>query len=356
MITSIEIENLRGIGSGRLDGLMPLTILTGPNACGKSTVLDALLIATSPTPEDAAGVAVQRHPAVPGGAKWLVGAPDKLATLLVKTSSGLWLRRIKWLGHCQGAMRDRLLERKARPPFSMIALEELERSLLEDMADVGLSLEEQPIDDSVSARTAFGADNQYVGRPLGGRGLSQMSFVRLVDPGLPLPLHRTFAAAVRAGRRDDVYELLSALVPEFERLEILVEDDDTPSLYLTSAGRSVPVGLAGDGVQAFVQLALEVAVAPEGLVLVEEPEVYQHPRAIWQTARVLLANMRRGVQIVLTTHSLELIDALLAEANEDDLEKMALFNLLLEAGKLSSGRRAGEEIVFARQTLENDLR
>lgn len=88
----------------------------------------------------------------------------------------------------------------------------------------------------------------------------------------------------------------------------------------------------------------------------EEPEVYQHPKAIWQSAKVILLNMRRGVQTVLTTHSLELIDALLAEASADDLEKMSVFNLMLEDGKLSSGRRAGKEIAFARQTLENDLR
>jgi len=57
----------------------------------------------------------------------------------------------------------------------------------------------------------------------------------------------------------------------------------------------------------------------------------------------------------LTTHSLELIDALLAEAR-DELDQMALFNLALEKGELRSGRRAGEEIELARETLENDLR
>jgi AAA15 family ATPase/GTPase len=105
-----------------------------------------------------------------------------------------------------------------------------------------------------------------------------------------------------------------------------------------------------------VQLALETAVAPEGLVLVEEPEVYQHPRAIWANARGLLANVRRGVQIVLTTHSLELIDALLAEATPEDLEKMALFNLRLDDGALMAARRDGDDITFARRELENDLR
>jgi predicted ATPase len=203
---------------------------------------------------------------------------------------------------------------------------------------------------------AFGVDNSFEMKPGAGQGKFDVPFVRIVDSGLPVPLHQTFTHIARTGRRDDVYELLSALVPDFGQLEILVEDDDSPSLYLTSAGRSVPVGLAGDGVQAFVQLALEIAVAPEGLVLVEEPEVYQHPKAIWQTAKVLLANMRRGVQMVITTHSLELIDAILSEASEDDLGNIALFNLKLVDGELEHGRRVGEEIAFARQTLENDLR
>lgn len=48
--------------------------------------------------------------------------------------------------------------------------------------------------------------------------------------------------------------------------------------------------------------------------MVEEPEVYQHPRSIRQQARALLAAMRRGVQLVVTTHSLELIDEVVSEA------------------------------------------
>ena len=44
----------------------------------------------------------------------------------------------------------------------------------------------------------------------------------------------------------------------------------------------------------------------------EEPEVHMHPGAIRQCARAILAAVRRGIQIVLSTHSLELIDALLS--------------------------------------------
>ena len=340
MITEIEIENLRGIRSGRLAGLAPLTILTGPNASGKSTVLDGLLIATSPTPELALGQAIARRKAVLGGAKWLLGDPNQQARLEITTDSGSsWKRQLKWFDHCVDKLQERLIRQRELPPYSMILVDEDSYS-----------------DDARSGWAAFGLHNQFEIDPDSTRGSSDVSFVELIDPGIAVPLHQTFTAVARTGRRADVYELLSVLVPQFEGLEILTEDSDTPSLFLTSAGRSVPVGLAGDGVQAFVQLALSTAVAPNGLVLVEEPEVYQHPRAIRQTALALLANMRRGVQIVLSTHSLELIDAFLAEASEDDLEKMALFNLLLEEGSLTSGRRAGKDIAFARQTLENDLR
>lgn len=340
MITSIEIEGLRGIRAGRLEGLAPLTILTGPNACGKSTVLDALLIAASPHPADAVGRAVQRHPAVDGGARWLCRFDQRTARIGVVPDAGKeWERRLAWYDHCNEEMAEALYEKKSPPPYSMVQVAENEYA-----------------DGAISAFTAFGADNRYEADSSGDGGLSTVPFVRLVDPGLPIRLHKTFSEVSRAGRRDAVHALLAELIPGFERLEIIALADEVFGLAVTQCGRSVPVGLSGDGIQALTQLALEVGVAPEGLVLVEEPEVYQHPKAIRQGARVLLANVRRGVQTVLTTHSLELIDALLAEAGGDDLENMALFNLKLENGDLQLGRRSGDEIAFARKTLENDLR
>lgn len=340
MITSIEIENLRGIRTGRLDGLAPLTVLTGPNACGKSTVLDALLIAASPDPADAVGRAVRRHPAVAGSARWLFLRDERKARIKVATAPGqTWERRLEWFEHCSEELLEELIRRRSPPPYSMIHSEE--NKLADDAAD---------------GWTAFGGDNQYEAKRGGGAGLSTVPFVRLVDPGVAIPLHRTFTEVTQAGRRDAVEELLAELIPGFERLEIVALTETDFGLGVTKNGSSVPLGLSGDGIQAFGQLALEIAVAPQGLVLVEEPEVYQHPKAIRQSARALLANVRRGVQMVLTTHSLELIDALLAEADKRDLSGMALFNLALDKGELRSGRRAGTEIAFARETLENDLR
>lgn len=345
MITTIEIENLRGIREGRLEGLGPLTILTGPNACGKSAVLDALLIGASSEPWEAVGWAVARHPRSLNGARWLVHRSTKQSRLRVEDEATWWESQLRWASTQEP---DLLESSGAKAPFSIIQLKEILAS----------SDPESPRRES---QVVFGLDNSYdtgiEPPPIPGfSDVPNRVHAVLVDPGLPKQLHPTFSKVYQEGRREDVEELIATLVPDFVRLEILTEGEDSPVLHIATKERSVPVSLSGDGIQAFVQLALEIAVAPDGLVLVEEPEVYQHPKAIWQSARAILANVRRGVQMVLTTHSLELIDALLAQAEDEDQEGMVLFNLLLEDGQLKVGRRAGEEIAFARETLERDLR
>jgi len=47
MITSLEIENLRGIAKGSVSGLKHLTAIVGTNNSGKSTLLEALAVASS---------------------------------------------------------------------------------------------------------------------------------------------------------------------------------------------------------------------------------------------------------------------------------------------------------------------
>lgn len=66
--------------------------------------------------------------------------------------------------------------------------------------------------------------------------------------------------------------------------------------------------------------------------------------------------MRRGVQVILTTHSLELIDMLVEEATPEDVPRMALFTLALDDGVLRQGRLAGEQIASARADVAEDLR
>ena len=169
------------------------------------------------------------------------------------------------------------------------------------------------------------------------------------------PLHRLYSQAREQGRKAQAEALVAEVVPGVSELEILTEGD-TPILHLVFEDRSVPVAFAGDGVYSLVQLCLELASLPRGVVLLEEPEVHQHPAAICQSVRAILAAVRRGVQVILTTHSLELIDYILAESSKEELQGLSVYRLQLKDGSLSSRRIDGSEVAFLRTEIESDLR
>jgi recombinational DNA repair ATPase RecF len=75
MITAIEAVNYRGIQQGRLEGLTPLTVLVGPNGCGKSAMLDVAYVAASRSFVDALALTIRRrHSALKSSARWIVNA------------------------------------------------------------------------------------------------------------------------------------------------------------------------------------------------------------------------------------------------------------------------------------------
>jgi len=164
-----------------------------------------------------------------------------------------------------------------------------------------------------------------------------------------------YTKAVQQGRRKEAIGIVSEVFPGVSNVEILTESGE-PILHFVFADYSVPATLAGDGIQSLLRLSLELAASGGGVALLEEPEVHQHPGAIRRTARVILAAVRRQIQVVLTTHSLELIDALLAESSDKDLEQLSLYRLQLQDGVLKSSRLTGPDVAVSRREIEDDLR
>jgi hypothetical protein len=181
--------------------------------------------------------------------------------------------------------------------------------------------------------------------------------IRWLVPSSPFqaPLHEVYTEAVTQGRRPAAKAIIKAVIPGFSDIEILVEAQQ-PVVHIVFENYSVPVALMGDGVRSLVHLALELAARPGGTVLIEEPEVHGHPGAIRQSARAILQATRREIQVLLSTHSLDLIDALLAESLPEDLAKFAVYRCRLDDGKLATTRIPGPEVLVARGTIGDDLR
>ena len=145
------------------------------------------------------------------------------------------------------------------------------------------------------------------------------------------------------------------MVPELKDIRVLTESN-RPIVHVRYPDKSVPAALAGDGIYALVKLGLGLTAPPGELVLLEEPETHQHPGAMLQTAGAILAAVREGSQIVLSTHSIELIDSLLAESSDEDLDRLSLFRLSLKDGVLKSYRLPGSDVSCSGREIEQDLR
>jgi hypothetical protein len=337
VITSVSIKNLRGIRDGTLEGLTSLTVLVGPNSSGKSTILDALLIGASPSTANAVGAAVRRREGVRRGARWLFwrGGDQCGVSVAVRTDAGV--RRRCELSIEQATPAETVLVCKSQT-FNDAGGEP---SALVEWAQF------QP-------GNAFNARNPtHTAGPLPG-----VSEIRLVEPhGGPLstPMSDLYSRAVQRGRRADVKDLVAAIVPGVQAIEILT-DEGEPVVHMSFADHSVPVGLLGDGIQSLLRQSFELATLPGGVVLLEEPEVHEHPSAIWQTARAISASVRRGAQVILTTHSLELVDGLLAALAPGEIAMLSLYRLKLADGVLQKSRLDGEDVSLSRGDVGDDLR
>jgi predicted ATP-dependent endonuclease of OLD family len=328
MIRSIEITNFRGIQSGKLEDFTPLTILVGPNGCGKSTIIDALLLGAHPTPKEALEYVLNRR------------------KVLEKTRWLLW--------RAENAKIARI---------KVVTLAKDERTLrlqrLPGRNGVQCNVEEWSGNEIQSVLAGWASEDGSLREIDYTKSLEDVKSVHIVEHELEnerTPLHTLFTQALKEGRRNEALAILNEVVPGLDHIEILTELDK-PTIWLVYPNYAIPATLAGDGIQSLLRLSLELVACTAGVVLMEEPEVHQHPRAILQSAKAIWAAVRRNIQVVISTHSLELIDALLSERrDESELEKLSLFSLKLEDGCLKSGRLDGEDIALMRTQIESDLR
>jgi predicted ATPase len=159
-----------------------------------------------------------------------------------------------------------------------------------------------------------------------------------------------------AGQLDKVVKALRRSMGGLVDLRILKVGSDFLLHTFFDDRPPVPAYLAGDGFKRFLALAAAAVATPKGVVLLEEPEAFQHPRYLRELATLLLLAAHDGTQIILSTHSLELIDLLLLAPEAEGQTYPAVHRLNLHEGKLRATSLPREDAVLARESLLEDLR
>jgi energy-coupling factor transporter ATP-binding protein EcfA2 len=335
MIATVEIENLRGIVKGALDDLAPLTILVGPNNSGKSTVLEALWFGAS---QGDAGIAAQ-----------------------------LAIRR-GWCGiGCVGQVQYR----PSQPTVVRIGTESrVTDSEFDIGAGVDVDFQSAYRDDrrfalgqcQVNARCRDSTSRVLIGwngdvspsNWLTGAFPQQRSaFVDVSAITRFNTLEDAYSAAAALGYERDLESLLARIGLKDQTLRIL-KGGDWYVLHQVADGRALPAYFLGDGYKRLLLLACQLASA-KSLVLIEEPECFQHPRYLDELAGLLWAAQTRGTQVVLSTHSLDLLRRMFA-VDGTPLDQAAVFQTRLMGGALTSLRIPGPRAAERLEHLDEDLR
>lgn len=350
-IDRIEIENLRGIRQGIVEGFSPLSILVGPNNCGKSTVLEAVYCMGRCTDADDVYELLLRrggpahhalqHIFFRGGengqatATITVGTSDRRKQAILELPNPLNPESIR------SAIKDGLKE----PIFEAV----IDYTFNNDSkARAGHSAV------CIDSKGRFGSTM------IDGAHLSPWpcSFVDVEAVRGDGALEDAYSRLENNRAVELVIKSLKRAMPTLTDMRILKVDKDFILHTIHGGEKPIPAYLAGDGFKRYLEIASHVVSKDKnGIVLLEEPESFQHPRYLGELAMLLKETASRGTQVILSTHSLELIQLLLAETPEYPSTLFpTVHRLRLHEGVLHAVALNAETARYNMNELEQDLR
>lgn len=341
-ITNLTIERFRGLRDLHLADFGQFNLLVGINNSGKTSVLEALSLYCAPLePWSWITTSGRREPGTSGPRirnidrlRWLF--PQQAATdpsLLYKGSVRVDATGSAHIRSFTAECHELRGTRVESAPGQIDVREELAGDATDE---AGIEIERRgcQIDVDVTAATGQGSlfDPQ-------GLGTQTNSFVfwederfsshrRSIGPSLPnqviTPYEHWFPAQsvrrfsdARLGGSEDfegaVLDLLRSIDPRIIGVEVLAPRTFDAVLYLRDAAVGLlPLSAFGDGLRRVLLMALAIPRAANGILLVDELETGIHVSALAGVFRWMLdACKKYKVQLFVTTHSLEALDAML---------------------------------------------
>ncbi|WNG62352.1 AAA family ATPase [Archangium gephyra] len=356
---TLTIHRLRGLQEVALTGLGRVNLLVGGNDSGKTSVLEALSLYCNPlTPVDWVWVASRRDPLVSAMGpysellRWLFPHQGETQDTgeghlyLSATGRGA-VRRVQASYRELRGVRPRAVGlRHSRIPHE-VGERELELSRERRGARIQLQLETSSADVPPPELTSFTIwDDEQVASADGdfSHWVVPVRDVRPVDQWLGSVSVEAFSEIRLSGLEESVRALLHEIDPRILGLEVLAPRGDAVLYLKDSVAGLVPLSMYGDGIRRTLLLALALPQVKGGVLLIDELETAIHVSALGKVFRWMLAACKQyDVQVFATTHSLEVVDAILG-ADDTREEDIVGFRLERTEGQ-TLARRFGEDLL-----------
>ncbi|OJT17427.1 hypothetical protein BO221_45790 [Archangium sp. Cb G35] len=356
---TLTIHRLRGLQDVELTGLGRVNLLVGGNDSGKTSVLEALSLYCNPlNPVDWVWVASRRDPLMSAFGpysellRWLF--PHKGETqetgeghLYISATGRGDVRRVQASYRELRGVRPRTAGlRHSRSPHE-VGERELELSRERRGARIQLQIETSSADVPPPELTSFTIwDEEQVVSADGdfSHWVVPVRDVRPVDQWLGSVSVEAFSEIRLSGLEESVGALLREIDPRILGLEVLAPRGEAVLYLKDSVAGLVPLSMYGDGIRRTLLLALALPQVKGGVLLIDELETAIHVSALGKVFRWMLAACKQyDVQVFATTHSLEVVDAILG-ADDTREEDIVGFRLERTEGR-TSARRFGEDLL-----------
>lgn len=362
---SIHIERFRRLENLRLEGLGAVNLLVGKNNSGKTSVLEALAVMSDPfSPFNWINTAWERElksarTPVLEVLNWMFphNSPRHNGYEGSAIVEGVWSS-----GHPlrMEANYHEFREMTLQPGQAGSDSENEEPS--EFAADLRISVKGVASSILNSGRDI---DDQITHEFRGGRfHVTEEKLAQLPHQFVSPVSHRTNRQLLASvdqvlGERlkDDVVRMMQKLAPDVEDIEIRSPQGRGAVVHLYHSGIGhVPLTVEGDGMRRALAFASAATLAKNGVLLLDEVETALHPDALGGIFRFLVQVCRdTGVQLFVSTHSLEAVDAMMASV-ADDIGDLVAYHLPPRGSSLSAYRLGGKSIRSMRTESGLDLR
>jgi len=340
VVEGLEVKNYRGLRRASLSKFAGINVLVGRSGSGKSSVLEALYIALRL--HEGLGYAIKRRGWF-GPASVEAVFHDKSEETRISVSLGNGSYEDVVIGHFALGLRQvdmvkaRGLDISRLHAIAMAASGEVsvEAAILIDHRGRYFTL---PTDIGVTARGTKAVRNAV----FADRATANTY-------GAPEELYSTMVAEGGGEARESVVRALQAVYGGLHDIAVLHTHGEWV-LHLVFKDRAVPYYVEGDGIRHALVSLMAASTYRGAVVLMEEPELAAHPGLIEVVAGSIIRSYReRGNQVFISTHSPELVEMLLEQAEKSGLgdQDLKVYRVTLEGGTLHSEEHTMSEALNA---------
>lgn len=341
-LSYLNIKYFRGIEDLELNNLSTINIIVGDNNCGKTSLLEAITLLESPD----------------SIRNMLVNASKRDSNNISKFELFLEMfpknQDYERSIHLKSIINDADNDLKIKGNISEVIDFDNNDIEFESKVFEGNIILRQDNQDILN-KSIYIQENKQL-RLSGSQNIVNIVYVTPYDHFKEGLLNRTIDA-IRDGEKQDIVKLLKMFDSNICGFEILPNQNNATVIYIEHNKYGLmPLSSFGDGVKKVITLASSLVSSKGGILLIDEIETAIHKNMIGEVFNWFTkACFKYSVQLICTTHSLEVIDAMINSVN-DNLTELVCFRIESQEDSIYTTRFSGNKLKDIRTLLGQDVR